>query len=291
MLDDRRKGVLFAILSSLFFVLRSSIIKSTPVERVETLMVFRFFLDLLILAPFFFKYRYFLKTKRLRLYLGRSIAVAISIYCSIYGIRHLALSDAILLQYTLPLFIPLMHWIFYRKKASSKSVILLFLGFVSIFFLLKPNLHIFQIGSLASLSVGVMGAFMAVTSHELSKTEHIIAILFYCTLIAGFISIIPCLHSWEKIPISVLLIYIAPISILGLIQQYLIVRAYALASPHLVGSFVYFCVLFSALLGWLIWDETLGAVKVLSGIFLILCAVMMVRENRAKTNAVQELQN
>jgi drug/metabolite transporter (DMT)-like permease len=225
------------------------------------------------------------------LYLWRSIIVALSIYCSIYGIKHLALGDAILLQYTLPLFIPLMYWVFYRKKVPAKSIYLLFVGFASLFFLLRPNLDILHLASFASLSVGVLGAIMAVTLHELSKTEHAVAILFYGTLIAGSISVIPCIHSWEQVPFSVLLIYIVPISILGLIHQYLITRAYALASPHLVGGFVYFCVLFGALFGWLIWQETLDTMKILSGILLMLCGVIMVRENNPKTDLAKEPQN
>jgi hypothetical protein len=43
-LDQRKKGILFAILSSFFFAIRSSIIKLTPIERVETLLFLRFFL-------------------------------------------------------------------------------------------------------------------------------------------------------------------------------------------------------------------------------------------------------
>jgi drug/metabolite transporter (DMT)-like permease len=130
---------------------------------------------------------------------------------------------------------------------------------------------------------------MAVTLHELSKTEHTIAILFYGTVIAGSISVIPCMCSWESVSPSVLLLYVAPISILGLIHQYLITRAYALASPILVGGFVYFCVLFGALFGWLIWGETLDATKILSGILLMLCGVLMVRENNQKASSLKEL--
>lgn len=289
--DQQRQGVFFAILSSFFFALRSSVVKLTPIDSVETLLFFRFFFDLLILMPFFLKYKHLLKTKRLSLYLGRSLIVALSIYCSIYGIKHLELGNAILLQYTLPLFIPLMYWIFYRKKVSTKSIYLLFLGFGSLFFLLKPSLGIFQLASFVSLSGGVLGALMAVTLHELSKTEHTIAILFYGTLIAGSVSVIPYIYSWEQVPFSVLIAYVVPNSILGLIHQYLITRAYALAPPHLVGSFVYFCVLFGMLFGWLIWNETIDGMKIFSGILLILCGVMSVRENNSKSTSVRELQN
>jgi drug/metabolite transporter (DMT)-like permease len=287
--SERRKGVVFAILSSLLFAIRSSVIKSAPIEKVETLLLFRFCFDLLFLAPFFLRYKHFLKTQRLSLYLARSVAVAISIYCSVYGIKHLALGDAILLQYTLPLFIPIVYWIFYKKKVAARSIYLLFLGFISLFFLLKPNLDVLHLAGFASLSVGALGALMAVTLHELSKTEHTIAILFYGTVIAGLISVIPCLYSWESVPLSTLLLYVAPISILGLIHQYLITRAYALASPVLVGGFVYFCILFGALFGWLIWGERMDTAKILSGVLLITCGILMVRENNQKADSAKKL--
>ena len=38
------KGILFAVLSSFFFAIRASIIKSAPIERPETLLFLRFFL-------------------------------------------------------------------------------------------------------------------------------------------------------------------------------------------------------------------------------------------------------
>ena len=216
------------------------------------------------------------------MYLGRSILVAASIYCSIYGIKHLALVDAILLQYTLPLFIPLMLWIFYRKRISKRSFCLLIIGFISLFFLLKPEFDIFRLASFASLGVGILGALMAVTLHDLTKTEHTVAILFYSTLIVGCFSAVPSILSWEKVPFSVILIYIIPISLIGLIHQYLITRAYALASPHVVGGFIYFCILFCAFFGWLMWDETLDGMKICGGILLVLCGLLMVRVNNQK---------
>lgn len=278
-LNQQQKGIFLAILSSFFFAVRSCIIKSTPLEKVETLMLLRFFCDLLILTPLFFKYRKYLKTKRINLYLGRSILVAASIYCSIYGIKNLALVDAILLQYTLPLFIPLMLWVLYRKKISSRSLCLLFIGFISLFFLLKPEFDVFHLASIASLGAAVLGALMAITLHDLTKTEHVVAILFYSTLIAGCFSAAPCIYSWEKVPFSVILIYVIPISAIGLIHQYLITRAYALASPHIIGGFIYFCILFSAIFSWLIWDDTLDSMKIIGGVILVLCGLLMVREN------------
>ena len=129
---------------------------------------------------------------------------------------------------------------------------------------------------------------MAVTLHQLTKTEHVVALLFYGTVISGMLSVIPCMHSWEPVSFSVLFIYIAPISIFGLIQQYAVTRAYAIAAPHVVGSLLYLCILFSTVLGWLFWNESLDAMKILSGLLLIGCGVMMVRENSIHKSSAKE---
>ncbi len=281
-LDSHRKGIFFAIFSSLLFALRSSIIKSTPLESVETLIFFRFICDLLILSPLFFKYRGFLKTKRTKMYLGRSALVALSIYCSTYGIKHLALADALLLQYTLPLFIPLSLWIFYRKGITRKSGGILCLGFFSLCFLLKPDFDVLHLASLASLCVGFFGSIMAVSLHDLSKTDHVVAILFYSTLIAGGLTTAPYLLSWEHVPLSTFLMYIVPISLIGVVHQYMITRAYALCSPHVVGGFIYFSVLFGAFFGWMLFGEMIDSIKIFGGVLLVLSGLLMVRENNVK---------
>ncbi len=43
-IQSQRKGIFFAFISALIFAIRLCIIKSTPIEKTETLLFFRFFL-------------------------------------------------------------------------------------------------------------------------------------------------------------------------------------------------------------------------------------------------------
>jgi drug/metabolite transporter (DMT)-like permease len=236
----------------------------------------------LILLPLFFKYRNHLKTKKFGFYFWRSFLVALSIYCSTYGVKHLALVDAVLLQYTFPLFISLMLLIFYKRRISLSENCALLIGFSSVFFLLKPQLDIFHLASFAPLGAALASAALAISLYELVKTEHVIAILFYCTLIPGCFCVVPFIYSRESIPSSVIWIYLILSSFLGVIYQYLMAKAYSLISPHIVGSFSYFCVLFCTLFGWLIWNETLDGMKIIGGILVVACGLLMVYKNHRK---------
>ncbi len=276
---QQQKGIFLALGCAFIFALRLCLIKSTPIKQTEALLFYRFLFDFLLLTPLFLKYRHVLKTSKHKTYFWRSVLVAVSIYFSTYGVRHLALADAVLLQYTFPLFISLILWIFYRKRISPMANVALTLGFAAVFLLLNPAGDVLHLASLSSLTAAVAAALLAVSLHELVKTEHILAVLFYCTWIPGCISFIPFLYTWEPIPVSTILAYCIPSSFLGVIYQYYMGRAYSYAPPHIIGSFSYFCVFFSAFLAWVIWDESLSILQLCGGVLVIFSGLLMVREN------------
>ncbi|MBS0652505.1 MAG: DMT family transporter [Verrucomicrobia bacterium] len=289
---DQHKGIWIALGCAFIFALRLCIIKSTPIEKAETLLFYRFLFDFLLLAPFFYKHRKSLKTSKLGTYTWRSVLVAISIFSSTYGVQHLALADAVLLQYTFPLFVSLVLWIFYKKKISMGANMALWIGFAAVFFLLNSKGDIFHLASFASLTAAVAAALLAISLHELVKTEHILAILFYCTWIPGCMSFIPFYFSWEPVPLSIIALYCIPSSFLGVIYQYFMAKAYSYAPPHIVGSFSYFCVFFSTLLGWVVWNESLSLFQAVGGILIVLCGILMIRENsRIGNQALQSSNN
>lgn len=281
----RQKGVLFALLAPLLYALKSVAIKSAPPIKVEQIVFFRYLLDFLILCPFFFKARQQLASKRLPLHMMRALFMVSSACCSVYGIKHLALVDALLLESTMPLFIPLVLWIWHRQGITLFSSFILSLGFISVFLLLKPKLNIVHIASFASLGTGLFSAITTVSIKTLAKTESPIAILFYFNLFAGIAALALSVYSWESLP-PITPSFLAPLvmnSILGVLFQCCIVQAYSLISPHVVGSFAYFSILFSALFGWWIWQESLDVLQALGGILLVGAGILMILENRKLT--------
>lgn len=276
-LEGRKWGLVFAILAPLFYALKSAFVKFAPAANIEVFVFLRFAFDFLLLTPLFIKYRKELVPKQLSLHMTRSLLALLSIGCSVYGIRHLAFVDAILLENTLPLFIPLIVWIWHKEKLTISSGLILFLGFCSLFFLMKPKFDIFHFASLASLGAGFLSAVTAVSIKTLSKTEHPVAILFYFGLFATLVSMVPGIYYWNGVLSVEFLWPFILISVFGVFFQFAIVKAYSLIAPHIVGGFIFFGVLFSAILGWVLWQESLDSMQIFGGIILIGSGILMLR--------------
>jgi drug/metabolite transporter (DMT)-like permease len=283
-LSKQQQGILFAILAPLLYTLRSLAIKSAPDLKAEQIVFLRFFCDFLILSPLFFKIRKEVSSKRLPLYFFRAVCVVLSAWCSVYGIMHLFLVDALLLENTMALFIPIILWIWHRHKITFASWMILLLGFASLFFLLKPKLDLFHIASLASLGTGLFSAITTVSINSLSKTDSHQTMLFHFNILSGCSAFLLCVFSWNGMPpISFTFSFWTPIflnSICSLLFQYTIIRAYSLISPHIVGCFAYFGILFSALFGFLFWNEPVDTLHFIGGGLLILSGLLMILENK-----------
>ncbi len=262
--------------------------KFAPGVRIEVIVFLRFFFDFLILLPFFLKNINKLQPQQLGMHLFRAFFATSSIFCSVYGIRHLALVDAVILENTLPLFIPLIVWVWHKEKIGLSSWIALLIGFSSLFCILKPKLNIVHIASFASLGTALFSGISSVSIRTLSKTESPITILFYFNLLSGLMTFFPCYQNWENIPFSFDFWWpFVLISIFGVSFQYAVTRAYALVPTHVVGGFVYFSVLYSALFGWLFWKESFDYMQMLGATLLIGAGLFIIRAHQ-KSQKVRE---
>ena len=86
----------------------------------------------------------------------RGLAGLAAMYCFFYALAHLRLADAVLLNYSLPLFMPFIESVWlgepFPRRPGWPS-----LGFLGILLILKPGMEIFQPAAL----VGVVAALFA----------------------------------------------------------------------------------------------------------------------------------
>ncbi len=272
------------MLAPFFYTAKSFLIKIAPPANIDFFVFFRFFFDFLILLPFFIYYRKELKSSQKRLHFIRAIFVVLSIYGSVYGLRHLALVDAILLENTVPFFMVIITIVWKKTNISLRSFLILLLGFLSLFFILKPKLDIFQFASLASLGTGLAAAFTAVAISRLSEKEKPISILFYFNLFCCLLTFPRCFISWSSSDIPFISegrfwLPFVLISIFGVFYQYVITKSYSLVEPYIVGGFIYFSVLFSALIGWFCFGETIDCLQIIGGLVLITTGILTLKEH------------
>jgi drug/metabolite transporter (DMT)-like permease len=91
---------------------------------------------------------------------------------------------------------------------------------------------------------------------RMTVTEPVARIVFYFTTFGTLVSAVPLVWAW-KTPEGHLLWALCGMGILAIMAQMCLTKGYSLAPAGQVGPFNYGNVVFAALLGWMIWGETL----------------------------------
>ena len=279
-----RRAALFALSSALLFALMGGFIKYLSHQiPVEMVVFFRNLFGLLALSPLILRRGVsHLRTRYLRLHLTRSLFGLSAMYCFFFSIAHLHLAEATLLNYTAPLYVPLLAWWWLKEPAPRRLHGALLLGFIGIVLILKPGAGIFKPEALVGVMAGLLTAGAFVSLRQMAKSEPPLRTVFYFGVTATLISAVPLLWSWQAPPAGLFptLLLMGGIASGG---QLLLTRAYAYAPAAWVGSFTYTIVPLSALVGWWGWDETPDTLSLLGALLVVSAAVLVLRMCTRKT--------
>jgi len=197
-----------------------------------------------------------LKTSCPHMHLLRAVAGLGAMYCFFIALKLLRLADAMLLCYTLPIFIPIIEWFWLKEPVSRQTKIAVIVGFIGIALILKPGSGLFQAAGLVGLASGLLAALAMVGIRRMTVTEPVARVVFYFTTFGTLVSSVPLVWAWET-PGGHLLWALCAMGILAIMAQMCLTKGYSLAPAGQVGPFNYGNVVFAAFLGWLIWGETL----------------------------------
>jgi drug/metabolite transporter (DMT)-like permease len=252
-------GGLLVLAAAVLFSLAGALVKLASAELpTEVVVFFRNALAWIFFVPWLLMRRagLSLKTGHLRLHLLRSLAGLSAMYCFFIALKLLRLADAMLLSYTMPIFIPIIEWFWLREPVGRKVKIAVLTGFLGIALVLKPGFGLFQPAGLMGLAGGLLTALAMVGIRRMAVSEPVDRIVFYFTTFGTIVSAAPLAWSWET-PGGNMLWVLAAIGVLSITAQMCLTRGYSLAPAGQIGPFAYSNVVFAAFWGWLIWGETL----------------------------------
>jgi drug/metabolite transporter (DMT)-like permease len=192
-----------------------------------------------------------LRTQRPLEHLVRGAAGLASMYCYFYAIAHLPLANAVVLNYSVPLFFPLVESVWLRESMPKRLWWPLLLGFVGIIIVLQPGSNVFQSAALIGLLAGLLSAVAQTGVRRLTMTESAESIVFWFAVLGSLASAIPLPMGWIA-PTTALWQPLILLGVCATVGQLTMTRAYSHAPASQVGAFVYTIVLFGALFDWLI---------------------------------------
>lgn len=190
-----------------------------------------------------------LKTTHFQEHVFRGIAGLSSMYCFFYAVAHMRLADATLLNYTLPLFIPVVEALWLGERMALKLAAPLGLGFLGIVVVLRPGSGLMTSAAIFGLLAGFLSAVAQTGVRRLTKTEPTVRIVIYFALMGTSISSFALPFVWVT-PAPAVWLTIVWLGLAATTGQLLMTKAYSYAPASQIGGFVYTGVIFAALLDW-----------------------------------------
>ena len=196
---DLKRGAAFMVASALLFALMSVAVKVAATALPNTVVVFfRSSIGLLTLLPWILGVD--LRTTHLREHLIRSLAGIASMYCFFFALAHMRLADAVMLNYSLPLFMPFVESAWLGEEFPRRLWTPVLLGFVGIVLILRPGTGLMQPVALLGLASALFAAVAQVGVRRLTRTEPVARIVFYFAASATVLSALPLAASWTTPP-------------------------------------------------------------------------------------------
>jgi drug/metabolite transporter (DMT)-like permease len=288
--DNLPRGAALMLAAALLFAATGAIIKHVSAQLPNEMVVFfRSFFGLLALAPFFVRHgpRYY-ATQRLGAHLVRALAGLTAMYCYFYAIAHLPLAEAVLLNYTAPLFIPLAALLWVGEPFGRKLWWPIGIGFVGVGLILKPGLSLLAPIALIGLAAGLFSALAMAGIRKLTNTEPATRVVFYFSLTSTLVAALPLAWRWQT-PAADLWLPLILIGVLSTFAQILMTRAYAHAPAAQVGPFLYAIVVFAGLFGWVLWQEIPDWLSLAGTLLVILAGILAIHLGGRATAPPAEL--
>jgi drug/metabolite transporter (DMT)-like permease len=199
-----------------------------------------------------------------------------AVACYFYAIARLRLADAVLLNQSMPLFIPLVERAWLGERVPGRLWGALGLGFAGLLLILRPGSGVFQPAALVGLASAVLASVAQVGIRRLTRTEPLTRIIFYFGLVASAVALPPAVYWWTN-PSPRTWAVLLLMGAFATVGQLTLVRAYYHAPAARVGPFLYAGPVFAGLLDWLIWGRLPDALFVAGAAVVMASATLALR--------------
>jgi drug/metabolite transporter (DMT)-like permease len=199
-----------------------------------------------------------------------------------------SLMNANVLLNTTPIFIPLLAMAFLHNRISRQLWLAIAVGFAGMVIIVKPDATIFtDPGNLLGLLAGLATAIEFLAVKKLDDSDSPLTQMFYFLLIGTLITSSLVIGKFQTITGNDLLVMGAT-GVCLVLFQFLLIKAYMYAKPHEIGAFQYSSVVFAAILGWVVFKESLDISTILGTVLVCIGGYLSISGRKENTGEDSE---
>ena len=280
MSDLDRRGLAAAVGASMLMAAMGAFIKVASQDINNNMVVFlRNAFGLAFLLPGLLQLGPgLMRTRRLPAHLGRSLAGLAAMYCFFYAIAHMNLAEAVLLNFSSPVFTALLAALWLKESLSRMTVVAVLAGLLGVGLILKPVPGHFTPVALVGAASALLAAVAMVNIRSMAATEPTWRIVLYFSTISTAASAIPLAWDWQT-PSGGALLAMAAAGLCASLGQLLLTYSYASAPAAKVGTINYSTVIFAGLFSWWFWNERPDWASLLGALLVIGAGVLVVKRS------------
>ena len=118
-------------------------------------------------------------------------------YCFFHAIARLDLSQAVLLNFSAPLYIAPIAWLWLGQAISGRLMLSALIGFAGVALILKPGTAPFSTDAAIGAFSGFLAAIAMVSLRSMAPSEPPVRAVVYFSAIGTVVSAVPLVWAWE----------------------------------------------------------------------------------------------
>jgi drug/metabolite transporter (DMT)-like permease len=279
-LSPRMRAALLMLVASASLAATLASVRQLPTINPAEIAFFRYLIGVLLFLPWLMREGTFLpRTSRIGRHIFRAATGLAGMTCLFFASRLMPLAEATSLSFTAPLFAVLGGALVLQEKVSRHRWLCTALGFCGALIVLRPGAGTISAGAAVALVGAVSIAMATLSAKTLARTESTTTIVFYFTMLVTPLAFAMALPVWTT-PALADLPWLVLIAVLATASQMLLTQALREADASFVLPFDYSQLVFSALLGALIYAEIPSIHAVIGAAVIVGAALLSMLEGR-----------
>ena len=248
-------------------------------------IIFLRFVIVLILILLFCIYRgqwNIFKTTQPTLQILRGLLLAVCSLIFYFALKHLPLELCAAIGFVSPLFVTALSIPFLGERVGLRRWIAVLIGLLSVLMILRPGGVSFQLAMLLPLGSSLCWAMALVLTRLMRGSEQALTVLAWSSLV-GVAAVSPLVWPVWVTPNASQWTILILLGVFNGLGQYLVIRAFMLASASLLAPFSYSIIIWSMLIGLIIFNSFPDGIT-LVGTAILIAAGLYIWHREKVTN-------
>lgn len=196
-----------------------------------------------------------LGSKHMQLHALRGLLMVVAIYLFFTGLAFVPLTEATALVFAAPIFVTALSVPLLGETVGWRRWGAIILGFVGVLILVQPGGPTFQAASLLPVGAAFLYALFMISARWIGRSEGLWTMMFFVVLFPMVYAAPLALWAWRPVQVGDYQLFVG-MAICGNVGITLVGQAFRMAPAAVVAPFNYTALVWTMVLGFLIWGNT-----------------------------------